>query len=101
MVMNSLENTLTTNLNTSLDKSKESLQELLRNTVAVVTFTKKDGTERVMKCTLNQDIAIPHERKTDRVKEPKEDILPVWDIEASAWRSITIPNILTVEIMHD
>lgn len=82
----------------SLDKSKESLQELLRNFVAIVTFTKKDGTERVMKCTLKQDIAIPHERKTERVKEPKDDLLPVWDIDAGAWRTITIPNILTVEI---
>ncbi len=82
----------------SLDKSKESLQELLRNFVAVVTFTKKDGTERVMKCTLKQDIAIPHERKTERVKEPKDNLLPVWDIDASAWRTITVPNILTVEI---
>lgn len=82
----------------SLDKSKESLQELLRNFVAIVTFTKKDGTERVMKCTLKQDIAIPHERKTERVKEPKDDLLPVWDIDASAWRTITVPNILTVEI---
>lgn len=82
----------------SLDKSKESLQELLRNFVAIVTFTKKDGSERVMKCTLKQDIAIPHERKTERVKEPKDDLLPVWDIDASAWRTITVPNILTVEI---
>lgn len=85
----------------SLDKSKESLQTLLRNFVAVITFTKKDGTERVMKCTLKQDIAIPHERKTERVKEPKDDLLPVWDIETGAWRTITIPNILTVEINND
>lgn len=82
----------------ALDKSKESLQELLRNFIAIVTFTKKDGTERVMKCTLKQDIAIPHERKTERVKEPKDDLLPVWDIDAGAWRTITVPNILTVEI---
>ncbi len=88
----------TTTPSFSLDKSKESIQNLLRNFVAVVTFTKKDGTERVMKCTLKQDIAIPHERKTERVKEPKDDLLPVWDIDANAWRTITVPNILTVEI---
>ncbi len=51
-----------------------------------------------MKCTLKQDIAIPHERKTDRVKEPKEDMLPVWDLDQGAWRTITVPNILSVEI---
>lgn len=88
----------TTTPSFSLDKSKESLQNLLRTFVATITFTKKDGTERVMKCTLRQDIAVPHERKTDRVKEPKDDLLPVWDTEALAWRTITIPNILTVEI---
>ncbi len=81
-----------------LTNTKESLREFLQNFVAVITFTKKDGTERVMKCTLKQDIAIPHERKTERVKEPKDDLLPVWDIDTGAWRTITVPNILTVEI---
>ncbi len=78
--------------------AKETLQELLRNFVATVTFTKKDGTERVMKCTLKSDIAIPHEKKTDRVKEPKPELLPVWDMEAEAWRTITVANVLKVEI---
>lgn len=82
----------------SLNNSKQSLSDLLRHVVATITFTKKDGTERVMKCTLKSDIAIPHERKTERTKEPKDDLLPVWDIEAAAWRTITVPNILTVEI---
>ncbi len=78
--------------------NKQTMQELLRTFVATVTFTKKDGTERVMKCTLKPDIAVPHEKKTDRVKEPKDDLLPVWDIEAEAWRTITLPNVLKVEI---
>lgn len=98
MDMKSLSSNSTTTPSFSLDKSKESLQNLLRSFVATVTFTKKDGTERVMKCTLKQDIAIPHERKTDRVKEPKEDMLPVWDLDQGAWRTITVPNILSVEI---
>ena len=98
MDMKSLSSNSTTTPSFSLDKSKESLQNLLRSFVATITFTKKDGTERVMKCTLKQDIAIPHERKTDRVKEPKEDMLPVWDLDQGAWRTITVPNILSVEI---
>ena len=80
-------------------ENKAGLQALLRQGVATVKFTKKDGTERVMKCTLQEGVAIPHEKTTDRVKEPREDILPVWDIEANAWRSITIPNIMTVEFI--
>ena len=78
--------------------AKQELADKLRENIANVTFTKKDGTERVMKCTLKEGVAIPHERKTDRVKEPKDDLLPVWDIEAEAWRTITIPNIIKVEI---
>lgn len=81
-----------------LQANKETLQHLLRDFTAKVTFNKKDGTERVMLCTLQQGIAIPHEKKTDRVKEPKPDLLPVWDIEAAAWRTITIANIKHIEI---
>jgi hypothetical protein len=80
-------------------ENKAGLQALLRQGKATITFTKKDGTERVMKCTLLEGVAVPHEKTTDRVKEPKDDILPVWDIEANAWRSVTIPNIKTVEFI--
>ena len=82
----------------SLNKSKQSLVELLKQFPATITFTKKDGTERVMKCSLQEGVAIPHERTTDRVVEPKDGILPVWDLEANGWRSITVENILSVEI---
>lgn len=81
-----------------LTATKESVANLLRRNEVTITFTKKDGTERVMKCTLKEDVIVPHEKTTDRVKVPKEDILPVWDLEANAWRSVTIPNILTIEV---
>ena len=79
--------------------SKQWLAKLLRENIATVKFTKKDGTERVMKCTLMEGVAIPHEKTTDRVKEPKDEILPVWDMEANGWRSITVPNLLTIELV--
>lgn len=90
----------TSSKNTSTTaENKAGLQALLRQGVATVTFTKKDGTERVMKCTLQEGVAIPHEKTTDRVREPKEDLLPVWDVEAGAWRTVTIPNIKSVEFI--
>ena len=91
---------MTDSKNTSTTaENKAGIKALLRQGAATVTFTKKDGTERVMKCTLQEGVVVPHEKTTDRVKEPKDDILPVWDLEASAWRSITIPNIKTVEFI--
>ncbi len=82
------------NLNyTSTNISKDELAAFLRERPATVTFTKKDGTTRAMNCTLQEGVAIPHEKKTDRVKEPKDNILPVWDLDANAWRSVNIETI--------
>lgn len=63
---------------------------MLQIGVLTVSFTKKDGTTRVMKATRNPAFAIPHQKKTDRVKKTNDNIVPVWDIEKSAWRSLSI-----------
>lgn len=79
---------------------KSNIQNLLRMWEAKITFTKKDGTERVMRCTLKEGVVVPHEKTTDRVKQPKDDLLSVWDIESQGWRTITIPNITVIEIVQ-
>jgi hypothetical protein len=82
------------NLNyTSTSISKAELAGFLKERAATVTFTKKDGTTRNMYCTLQEGVVVPHEKKTDRTKEPSDSILPVWDLEANAWRSINIETI--------
>lgn len=78
------------------NEAKEALEILLKQGRASVTFLKSDGTERVMQCTLLPDVIIPYEAKTDRVKIPKPDILPVWDLEANAWRSITVSKVISI-----
>jgi hypothetical protein len=83
--------------NTPKVDNKAFIKELLTTSVLRVQFTKKDGTTRVMRCTLKPDSVVPYEKKTDRVKEPNPDILPVWDLDNNAWRSITISSIDTVE----
>ena len=84
--------------NSSPKAKKETLQSFLRNEELRITFTKKDGTERVMHCTLQESFMLPYEKKTDRVKKVNDDVLPVWDIEANAWRSININTITKAEI---
>lgn len=61
-----------------------------------VTFTKKDGTERVMSCTLQEGVAVPHEKTTERVKEESLETLAVWDLDKSAWRSFRLDSIKSV-----
>jgi hypothetical protein len=49
-----------------------------------------------MKCTLRNDVVVPYEKKTDIVREGKDNIMPVWDLEAEAWRSVNVDTIKEV-----
>jgi hypothetical protein len=64
-----------------------------------VTFTKKDGTERVMHCTLDPT-KLPPQPIKENVKERKEnlDILSVYDLEANGWRSFTVKSIKNIKL---
>lgn len=67
-----------------------------------VHFTKKDGSERVMQCTTNASL-VPNEPIVEGA-EPKaekklnEDVCPVWDLEAKAWRSFRWDSINQVSL---
>ena len=100
MDLNNLENISTTSLNFSqadTEHKRRYLTGCLKSADADITFTKKDGTERVMKCTLRESVAIPYEKKTDRTREGQLNILPVWDLEADGWRSVNLDTIKDVK----
>ena len=50
--------------------TRDNLMKLLTENVAVVTFLKLDGDERVMTCTLKEDIK-PQAVKTDPLSQKK------------------------------
>lgn len=76
---------------------KQEIASLIRRVGTVrITFIKKDGTERVMKATLDNDVVIPYERKTERIKKPNSNTLSVWDVEKDAWRSINLDAITSI-----
>ncbi len=79
--------------------TKDGIRALLLNNEANITFIKKDGTERVMHCTLKSDAITPYEKVTDRVKVQKDDVLSVWDLDNDGWRSINVSTIQVVEII--
>lgn len=58
---------------------------------ATITFTKKDGTERVMNCTLRADMLPAVEIKEDKAPRKQNDsVLSVYDLDAQGWRSFTL-----------
>jgi len=69
----------------------------LYNTKVAITFTKKDGTERVMQCTLKPNLLPKKEIKEDKApRKQSENTIAVYDLEANAWRSFTIKSVKCV-----
>lgn len=78
-------------------KMLNTLRELLKSDIVEVNFTKVDGTERIMKCTLDPGYIATHTEiventKNDRV--PNEEVLVVFDTEKNAWRSMRVESII-------
>jgi len=66
-----------------------------------VTFTKKDGTERAMRCTLVEG-RIPTEHKptteaSNSTRKNSGSALAVFDTEKSEWRSFRWDSVTKVE----
>jgi hypothetical protein len=78
--------------------NKEDIKGKLRNGVTTVVFTKKDGSERTMKCTLNESF-IPQEQrpKEGSTHKVNDSVLAVFDIEKQGWRSFTITDVKSVQ----
>ncbi len=75
------------------------LKSMLQTGPATVTFTKVDGTERVMKCTLEAKDLPPVVIKEDskpRKETSSTKALRVFDLEKQEWRSFTIKNITSI-----
>lgn len=76
----------------------EWIKGVLRSGKVTLTFTKKDGSLRVMQCTLNPDILPKVEIKEDRPERKKpENTIAVYDLEANGWRSFTINSVKRVQ----
>lgn len=62
-----------------------------------VTFTKKDGTERVMECTLQAELLPKQEIVESTTRKENTDTVRVFDLEKQEWRSFTVKSIKQVK----
>ena len=96
------------------------IKSLLNKQEITVSFTKADGTERDMKCTLNWDL-IPEQpqkpttgpvdgivlesakKPRKEAKEPDPAVIKVYDLEAQAWRSFRMDRLkkITAELVFE
>lgn len=70
------------------------LNGILHVNPVTVTFTKKDGTERVMRCTLQPEL-LPKVELKENTKPRKESTtsMRVFDLDKNEWRSFTIKSV--------
>lgn len=74
------------------------LREVLQNDVVEVNFTKNDGSERKMLCTLSPN-QIPEEKlPKNSGKAKNDDVISVFDIEKSDWRSFRLDSVRSIVI---
>lgn len=79
--------------------NKETLKQKLQNGLGTVVFTKADGSERTMKCTLKADLLPVVEIKQGaKSKVENPEILSVWDLENAGWRSFRIDSIISADV---
>jgi hypothetical protein len=78
--------------------NKDTLRAELKEGVKTIIFTKTDGTQRVLKCTLQESV-LPQvdTTKSSTAKKQNDDALAVWDIENAGWRSFRFDSIISVQ----
>jgi hypothetical protein len=79
------------------EEAKKWLKDLLRESAITVTFTKKDGSERAMYCTLLEN-KIPAEKTPKGTgKKENSESLAVFDLEKEEWRSFRWDSVKKIE----
>lgn len=83
----------------------DDLKGTLLENVCIVDFTKVNGENRLMKCTLKPD-QIPETTTTAATTggfspaPVNESVMAVWDLEANGWRSFRVENMNSIKIVE-
>lgn len=78
------------------------LISILKEHICKISFTKLDGTVRVMKCTLKEGLLpIVSDEVTTDIPKPKKktssEVIVVFDLEKKGWRSFRVDSYLDME----
>lgn len=78
----------------------------LRSHVLEVTFTKVNGEQRVMRCTLKQDLLpksyvenLSEQTKEKEFHQTNENVIAAWDVQKGGWRSFRIDSVEYLQII--
>lgn len=82
----------------NLDPLKEAILEKLRTAETTVKFTKTDGTERTMRCTLVES-KIPVDKRPKSTEAQTASTtgsaIRVFDLDKQEWRSFRLSSVIS------
>lgn len=87
----------------SIEKSAEVIS-LLHDNIMEIVFTKKDGSSRIMLCTLKDDLLPPKvivEGQESRQKKKSQETQTVYDLEAKAFRSFNKSSLINYKVISN
>lgn len=83
--------------------TREELVALLKENIVEVTFTKLNGDERTMPCTLHAQYMPPAKKDEPitqkKVRELNEEVIAVWVTDANGFRSFRYDRVKSVRII--
>lgn len=77
----------------------------LRSNVIEVSFTKVNGEERLMRCTLMPQFLPPSYNNIDEQNAEKHyhqtnpDVIACWDVANGGWRSFRIDSVIYTQVI--
>lgn len=83
------------------DERNKYLRKLLHEHDCEITFTKIDGSVRIMPCTLRPG-ALPTrtiKRHNDLLYKYNPDVLSVWCVDKSGWRAFVVMNVTDIKVL--
>lgn len=86
-------------MDTANQEWRDGVKNNLKKGEAIIEFTKANGQHRIMRCTLQENVIPPYGEKGTKKAPPSGEVLAVWDIEKSEWRSFRYDRITSVKFM--
>lgn len=78
------------------EEGRDWLKGLLHDGEVTVKFIKADGSDRLMRCTLQESVLPKVDKTVTKTRKVSDETLSVWDLDANGWRSFRWDSIKEV-----
>lgn len=86
-----------------MNYTRDAVLKELRENVIEVSFSKVNGENRLMRCTLRSDLLPPsyvsEEKEEKDFHKTNRDAIACWDVTKGGWRSFKIDTVHYVQVI--